>query len=101
LPRPLQYALGAAPGDYVIITALSKDQLVWNVTYTTRPMVAAPLPLPINATMHQRLQTGAADPQIGLVRGVQDLVLTVSYRDSLAAAVEFRRKCCQVARLAG
>jgi hypothetical protein len=74
---PLQYALGAEPGDYIIITALSKDQLVYNVTYTTHPVVAAPLPMPFNPTLHQRLQTGAADPQIGSVRGVQDLVLTV------------------------
>lgn len=74
---PLQYALGSAPGDYVIITALSKDQLVWNVTYTTCPVVAPPLPLPFNASIHQRPRAGQADPQIGAVNDVQDLVLTV------------------------
>jgi hypothetical protein len=74
----LQYTLGDQPGDYVVITALSKDQLVWNVTYTTRPVVAARLPLPFNATLHHQVRSGAADPQIGAVRDVQDLVVTVS-----------------------
>jgi len=88
LPPPqhthAQYALGSAPGDYVIITALSKDQLVWNVTYTTRPLVAPQLPLPFNVSLHQRLQNGQADPQIGSVQDVQDLVLTVRGRRCLA-----------------
>ena len=78
----LQYALGATPGDYIIITALSKDQLVWNVTYTTRPVVAPQLQLPFNPSLHQRLAAGQADPQIGAVTNVQDLVLTVSWCES-------------------
>lgn len=76
----VQYTLGSQPGDYVIITALSKDQLVWNVTYTTRPQVAAPLPLPFNASLHSKGRSGQADPQIGAVRDVQDLVLAVSFK---------------------
>lgn len=73
----MQYTLGSVPGDYVIITAFSKDQLVWNVTYTTRPQVAAPLPLNFNASLHSRGSSNL-DPQIGAVRDVQDLVLAVS-----------------------
>lgn len=40
--------------------------------------MAAPLPLPFNASLHAAgVRAGAADPQIGAVRDVQDLVLTV------------------------
>lgn len=78
-PPAIHYTLGAEPGDYVIITALSKDQLVWNVTFTTRPLVAPRLELPVNASLHSAgVRAGQVDPQIGTVVGVQDLVLTVS-----------------------
>jgi hypothetical protein len=50
---------------------------VWNVTYTTRAIVAPLLPLPVNASLHQPLERGLADPVIGSVDGVEALVLTV------------------------
>lgn len=47
------------------------------MTYTVTPLVAPPLPLPFNATLHQPLQAGAADPVVGSMGDVTDLLLTV------------------------
>jgi hypothetical protein len=50
---------------------------VVNTTLTTRPIAAAPLPLPFNASIHQNLVAGQADPAVGPVYSVEDLAVTL------------------------
>lgn len=73
----LQYTFGKVPGEYIIIKALKKDQLMYNITYTTTPAAAPNLPLPFNPRIHQDLVEGQADPVVGTVRSVDDLAVTI------------------------
>lgn len=72
----LQYVRGRLPGDYVV-TIYKKDQRMNNVTYTIRPYVAPPLPLPINPSIHSDLVTFRADPAVGPVYSREDVAVTL------------------------
>jgi hypothetical protein len=52
-----QYTRGRVPGDYIIITAFKKDQRINNVTYTSLPSAAPPLPLPVDSVFNQHSKT--------------------------------------------
>jgi hypothetical protein len=70
LPVPLhvQYTRGKEPGDYIIIAAFKKDQRINNVTYTTRPSAAVPLPLPVDPVLHQKQLSSQQETIVGIVR---------------------------------
>eukprot|EP00878_Enallax_costatus_P021703 GHUV01022993.1.p1 GENE.GHUV01022993.1~~GHUV01022993.1.p1 ORF type:complete len:782 (+),score=180.67 GHUV01022993.1:214-2559(+) len=73
----IQYTVGKVPGEYIIIKALKKDQLMYNLTYTTTPRVAPKLRLPFNASIHEQLVEGEADPVVGTILTVRGLAVTI------------------------
>ncbi|KAF6252064.1 hypothetical protein COO60DRAFT_1673833 [Scenedesmus sp. NREL 46B-D3] len=68
---------GASPGTHVINAHVMKDRLVFNTTLTTQPAAAAALPLPFNASIHQRVAPGEAAPAVGPIFSIEDLVLSL------------------------
>ncbi|KAF6255313.1 hypothetical protein COO60DRAFT_231640 [Scenedesmus sp. NREL 46B-D3] len=66
-----------SPGLYAITALHKKDMFVVNTTLTTRPVAAPPLPLPFNASIHQNLVAGQADPAVGPMYSVEDLAVTL------------------------
>jgi hypothetical protein len=54
-----------------------KDIRFTNASLTTRPVAAPPLPLPFNASIHQNLVAGQADPAVGPVYSIEDLAVTL------------------------
>lgn len=73
----MQYTVGKVPGDYIIIKALKKDQRMYNLTYTTTPAAAQKLALPFNASIHQKLVEGQADPVVGTILSARGLAVTI------------------------
>ncbi|WIA23478.1 hypothetical protein OEZ85_000223 [Tetradesmus obliquus] len=73
----IQYTRGKLPGDYIIITAFKKDQRISNVTYTTRPSAALPLPLPVDPVVHQPLLSSQQETVVGTVRRREGLAVTL------------------------
>jgi hypothetical protein len=76
-PTPLQITGGAGPGEYVIAQLFKKDMRLSNVTLLTRPVAAPKLLLPFNASIHQNLVAGQADPAVGPVYNTEDLAVTL------------------------
>lgn len=72
-----QYTRGKVPGEYIIIKANKKDQLMNNITYTTERDVAPKLPLPVDPAIHRPLLANQVQPVIGTVHGVDELELTL------------------------
>ncbi|KAF8061104.1 BAK1 [Scenedesmus sp. PABB004] len=70
-------ALGDRVPDTAAAALCRAAQYVCNVTYTTRPAAAHALPLPFNASLHQPLLEGQADPAVGAVYTLEDLVITL------------------------
>ncbi|WIA33945.1 hypothetical protein OEZ86_007040 [Tetradesmus obliquus] len=73
----LQIVAGSEPGEYVIATLFKKDMRLVNTSLTTRPVAAPLLPLAFNASIHQVLVAGQADPAVGPVYSIEDLAVTL------------------------
>jgi hypothetical protein len=73
----LQFQRGQVPGEFIIQQALKKDQLMYNVTYTTRNLAAKPLPLNYDPAAIGGLSTSAASPATGLVHNVSDMQFAI------------------------
>lgn len=95
----LQIVTGSEPGEYVIATFFKKDMRLVNTSLTTRPVAAPPLPLAFNASIHQVLVAGQADPAVGPVYSIEDLAVTLFNIARCGAAcslVAVGCSCCAV-----
>lgn len=72
-----QFQRGSVPGEFIIQQALKKDQLMYNITYTTRNLAAKPLPLNVDPAVQGSLVAGSASPVTGLIHNVSEMQFAI------------------------
>lgn len=76
-----QFQRGSVPGEFIIQQALKKDQLMYNITYTTRNLAAKPLPLNVDPAVQGSLVAGSASPVTGLIHNVSEMQFAIWNQD--------------------